>query len=254
LPPDAAQRRYFEPFAGAASLFFALAPRRAVLADLNACLVQCYRFVRSAPDHVASHLRRLAALNSKLQYYRIRESHNRSSPSPAQAARFIYLNATCFNGVFRVNRRGSFNVPFGDKPRPNFPTKAQLIAAARLLKRASLRVADYEAALRDAQAGDLVYLDPPYPPLNGTSYFTHYTPDRFGMAEQQRLANIFRTLDIRGCYLLMTNADLPVIRRLYSRYHLTEATVPRYVSCKNSRHRVAELVITNYAPPPKHRQ
>lgn len=248
LPPDANERRYFEPFVGAASLFFALRPRQAILSDLNRHLIECYRFIRNDHRKVSSLLRRLAADNSKSHYYRVRGTYNRSDFSAVQAARFIYLNRTCFNGVFRVNREGAFNVPFGDKPRPIFPAEPELASISKALKKARLRAGDYAAALRSAKSGDLVYLDPPYPPLNGTSYFTHYTADRFSLREQERLAAVFNSLNRHGCILVMTNADLPLVRRLYRDYSITEINVPRYVTCKNVKHNVGELVITNYDP------
>jgi DNA adenine methylase len=247
LPSDSQDRRYFEPFVGAASLFFALRPRQAILSDLNRHLIECYRFIRDDHRRVSAHLSRLAAANSEVQYYRVRATYNRSTFSAAQAARFIYLNRTCFNGVFRVNREGAFNVPFGDKPNPIFPTKLDFARISEALKKARLRACDYAATLRDAKSGDLVYFDPPYPPLNGTSaYFTHYTSDRFSLGEQERLAATFHSLNRRGCILLMTNAALPLVRRLYRDYYIRAISVPRYVTCKKVKHSVRELVITNY--------
>jgi len=156
------------------------------------------------------------------------------------------LNRTCFNGVFRVNTEGRFNVPYGDKPNPLFPSKSELDAIAFALKSAKLSVADYEKALSKVKEHEFVYLDPPYPPLNGTAFFTHYTADRFDSDNQERLAAMVRELDRRGASFLMTNADLPIIRRFYREFDITKISVTRYVSCKGARYRVAELVITNY--------
>jgi DNA adenine methylase len=249
LPADATQRRYREPFAGAASLFFALRPERAALSDLNGHLIECYRFVRDEHRSVAAHLRRHATAHSEGHYYQVRNVYNSSGPSAAQAARFIYLNATCFNGVFRVNRQGRYNVPVGDKSHPQFPTESVLRQAGDVLRNARLTICDYATALRRAKPDDLVYLDPPYPPLNGTSFFTHYTPDRFSLEEQIRLANAFAALHRVGCALIMTNADTPLVRRLYARFYLTPLRVTRYVTCRKRKNRVGEIVITNYAPP-----
>jgi len=245
--------RYHEPFAGAASLYFAVRPLRANLSDLNRHLIECYRQIRDNHSRVAAYLWAHARKNSESYYYQLREQYNRSSRGSAQAARFIYLNRTCFNGVFRVNTKGHFNVPYGDKPNPRFPTAAQLKAIAQALKGTRLFAGDFEVALRKVRKGDYVYLDPPYPPLNGTAFFTHYTADRFSAANQERLAKAVKELHKRGAWFLMTNAELPSIRKLYRGFRISKLEVTRYVSCKGTRHRVGEVVITNY-PPPRRRQ
>jgi DNA adenine methylase len=247
LPADVRNRIYYEPFLGAASLFLAIAPARAYLSDQNRHLIDCFRHVKKNHRLVAGHLRRLAAADSHDHYYETRDTYNRSRASAAQAARFIYLNQTSFNGVFRVNLAGSYNVPYGYKSRPHFPTTNELAAVSRTLRNASLTGADYERALRSAEENCFVYLDPPYPPLNGTACFTHYTSDRFGLEEQRRLSEVVRHLDARGCQVMMTNADTPLVRRLYRGFNITQMAVARYVTC-NEKHRVQELVITNYDP------
>jgi DNA adenine methylase len=251
LPSNLNGHRYHEPFAGAANLYFALGPKTATLSDLNTHLIECYRQIRDKPSKVAAYLQTHAKLNSKEYYYRVRELYNRSKPSPAQAARFIYLNRTCFNGVFRVNTDGKFNVPYGDKPNPIFPTAEELQSIAKMLKRTRLSVGDFRSALAKTKKSEFVYLDPPYPPLNGTAYFTHYTADRFSIDNQTSLAAEVKKLHKRGVHFLMTNADLPKIRELYNQFHISKLSVTRYVSCKGTRHRVGELVITNYRPQKK---
>ena len=248
LPPELPQRKYHEPFAGAANLFFNLAPQSAIVSDLNQHLIECYRQVRENDAQVGIYVREHERRNCKDHYYDVRDQYNRSSFGAAQAARFIYLNQTCFNGIFRVNMKGEFNVPYGDKPNPAFPSSQELARASKALQHATLTTADYETALGKVQVDDFVYLDPPYPPLNGTSYFTHYTPDRFGTDDQERLAAFAHDLDHQGSLFLMTNADLPEIRKLYSGFRFWELSVTRYVSCKGARYKVNELVITNYKP------
>ncbi|TAM55384.1 MAG: Dam family site-specific DNA-(adenine-N6)-methyltransferase [Acidobacteria bacterium] len=248
IPSGARERRYFEPFMGAGSLFFALRPKKAILADLNSHLIDCYSFVRDRHNGVHSELTRLARTNTERQYYAVRGAYNRSGPSATQAARFIFLNHTCFNGVFRVNRQGAFNVPYGFKQTPNFPSKAHLAAVSAALLKCSLTAADYETVLRGARKDDFIYLDPPYPPLNGTSNFTRYTRFRFAAPEQERLAANVRALDRKGCLLMITNADTPRIRQLYEGFSLFELKVTRFVTYKSVKHRVGELVITNYQP------
>lgn len=254
LPRDVRERRYHEPFAGAASLFFALTPRSARVSDLNEHLIECYKQVRGNHEKVSAYLQEHKRQDSEEYYYEVRDKYNRSSFGPAQAARFIYLNHTCFNGVFRVNRRGAFNVPYGDKPEPAFPSTEALACVSTALKHATLSVADYGTALSRTRKGDFVYLDPPYPPLNGTSFFTHYTSDRFDLDNQERLAAYVRDLHHQGGIFLMTNADLPHVRNLYTGFKLWELSVTRFVSCKGARYKVNELIITNYQPEPPRKE
>lgn len=252
LPKDLDKRLYCEPFVGAGSLFFVLEPERAFISDNNEHLIRCYRAVRDNPDLVSKYLCEHAAESCKGYYYQVRHLYNRrnnsASFSAAQAARFIYLNQTCFNGVFRVNRRGEFNVPYGLKERPLLPSRNLLQQVSEVLRRADLAILPFEDALEVATASDFYYLDPPYPPLNGIANFTHYTSDRFGERDQRRLAERVVRLHSRGCKFMMTNADMPLIRKLYDRFNIFELSVTRYVTCRRKKHRVCELVITNYKP------
>lgn len=247
LPADIANLTYREPFLGAGWLFFALNPRKAILSDANEHLINCYESVRDCWDEIARHLRRHISRDSEDYYYRVRLKYNSAPFSAEQAARFIYLNKACFNGIFRVNQKGNFNVPYGWKDRPAVPNADQLRRASDVLRRASLHALSFEQALRSVSRNDFVYLDPPYPPLNGeTAYFTHYTKDRFDDADQRRLAAIVRTLDKRSCRFMMTNADTAVIRGLYRGFRIYRLPVTRFVTCKSRKHQVYELVITNY--------
>lgn len=246
LPPDLDRRLYREPFLGAGSLFFAVRPARAVLSDANDHLIRCYEFVRDNPERVGACLAQHACRSSRGYYYRIRNDYNRLPFSSAQAARFIYLNKACFNGIFRVNREGKFNVPYGSKSRLILPSRTLLRRASYALKRARIEVAPFERALEDAQRGDFIYLDPPYPPLNGTSFFRHYTAVRFQVQDHERLARCVRELDARGCLVLISNADTSPIRRLYTGFNIASLSVTRFVTCKATKHRIRELVITNY--------
>jgi DNA adenine methylase len=247
LPEDIGSRRYVEPFVGAGSLFFALAPQSAALSDLNEHLVHCYESIRDEPELVAVYLGRHRAQSCRGYYDRQRETYNKMSKlSVAQAARFIYLNQACFNGVFRVNKKGEYNVPFGQKDHLALPSAKQLKRVADLLKTAKVCCASYNDILKGVGESDFVYLDPPYPPLNGTAYFTHYTKDRFGADDQTELAQLVADASGRGCKVMMTNADTPVIRELYAGFRMKPVSVTRFVTCKKKRHKVSELVITNY--------
>jgi DNA adenine methylase len=245
-PSDVSVRRYFEPFLGAGSLFFALRHEYAYLSDLNGHLIECYRAIRDNPRAVALALRGHAERDCERYYYSVREAYNRSRGGVARAARFLYLNRTGFNGVFRVNLAGVYNVPYGRKSSPRFPSTVDLTAIAAVLRGARLSTQDYRAAFTRARSGDFVYLDPPYPPLNGTSFFAHYTPDRFGIADQAQVAACARDLDKRGCLVMVSNADTPAVRKLYRGFVVTRLSVTRYVSSSSIKHQVGELVITNY--------
>ena len=243
LPPGAT---YYEPFLGAGSVFLAYAPQRAVLSDLNPDLVHAFTTVRNQPAEVVKRLYALHHRDSEDSYYRIRQQFNKGGTACLQAARFIYLNQTSFNGIYRVNNEGKYNVPYGFKTNPNIPGKRDLEAASALLKNANIKLADYKQALSNAAAGDVVYLDPPYPPLNGTSYFTHYTKERFANEDQVEVARTAEELRNRGCVVVVTNADTPVIRDLYARWSISEITRPRWITSSRHKHRVVELIFTSY--------
>jgi DNA adenine methylase len=246
LPDDIENRSYWEPFLGAGALFFALKPQIAVLSDANEHLIKCYEFVRENCATVARYLRQHADRNSKAYYYRVRKKYNKSPFSAAQAARFIYLNKTCFNGIFRVNRRGQFNVPYGWKEPPAIPKASALRNVANALRGVVLRTASFETVLAGVSRGDFVFLDPPYPPLNGTAYFTHYTTGRFNGVDHEWLASWVRKLDATGCLFMMTNADTAKIRRLYRGFRFTRLPVTRFITCKAKREIIRELIVTNY--------
>jgi DNA adenine methylase len=246
LPEDVRERTYHEPFLGAGALFFALQPNRAVLGDANAQLIDCYLAIRQTPGLVARYVAHHARAHGKRYYYMVRSAYNRGGAPAAQAARFIYLNSACFNGVFRVNTAGEFNVPIGRKKCPLLPTPHGLRQIARLLRGARLEAAWYDTVLGEAGPASFVYLDPPYPPLNGTSNFTHYTLDRFTPEDQRSLSAHVAALDKRGARFLMTNADTPLVREQYKQFAITPLQVTRWVSCKAERYRVNELAITNY--------
>lgn len=246
VPQELHGGTYREPFLGAGCLFFALQPQNAVLSDANAHLISCYEHVRDDWTAVNRCLRLHARRTSEDHYYKARTLYNKSQHSASQAARFIYLNKTCFNGIFRVNTKGEFNVPYGWKEPPALPTAELLERASNALKHAVLVGHGFDEALQAAKRNDFVYLDPPYPPLNGTAYFTHYTMDRFTQSDQERLSYVVRCLDGVGCRVLMTSADIPLIRRLYKGFHIRSLPVTRFITCKAVRHTVREVVITNY--------
>jgi DNA adenine methylase len=238
--------RYYEPFAGAVSLFLAIKPRKARLSDLNEHLIEAYRSIRSAPDVVSKYLQSMARRHNKTFYYQTRASFNRSRSAIHQAARFIYLNKAGFNGVYRVNTQGKFNVPHGKRRILKVPSTQHLEQVARMLKKAQLRAVSFEIALRDARRGDFVYLDPPYPALNGSSFFAHYTKERFSEEEQRNVAAVARKLARNGVRVLVTNANTSLIRGLYAGWKIRKVSRPRWVRSGKVKHQVSELIITSY--------
>ena len=245
-PTQALYDTYWEPFLGSGALFFHLRPQRAVLSDLNPALIECYRAVKKRPEDISRRLQRHRKLHSVRHYYRVRDRYNRDRHRARQAADFIYLNKACFNGVFRVNRDGFFNVPWGAKNRPALPCREELLTASGALRRARLRCCDFAAIVDRVGPGDFVYLDPPYPPLNDTAYFRHYTAQRFDGADQRRVAQTFAALASRGCHVLLSNAATREIKSLYRGWRISEIPVRRWVSCKGERFLVNELVVTNF--------
>ena len=252
MPPVERIRRYYEPFVGGAALFFHLQPADAQLSDTNPELINLYTVVR---DHLPALLDALRGhANEPTHYYHVREQDPTTLPNVERAARLIYLNKTCYNGLYRVNARGAFNVPFGRFSNPAICDAPNLTLASAALRGVALRLADYEMALAEATAGDLIYFDPPYQPVSKTASFTSYTQTRFGPDEQARLAGMMATLAARGCYVTQSNSDTPLIRDLYGALpgftlHTIQAT--RAINSNaNARGPVNELVITNYASDP----
>lgn len=249
--------RYFEPFAGGAALFFRLAPARAVLNDLNPDLVNLYRELARDVFGVAKLLHAheiLHRADPNGHYYELRRLWNARDLqwTPAQrAAAFLYLNKTCFNGLWRVNSDGEFNVPMGDYKNPKILDTDALSAAGAALARAELRCGDYKAALEGVAHGDFVYFDPPYVPLNATS-FTSYTANGFGPDEQRELAACASGLAARGVFVMLSNSDTPFTREMYGDYgfRLEGVKCGRSINARgDGRGKVDELIITNYAPP-----
>ena len=237
---------YWEPFVGAASMFLALTPRRAMLGDNNPDLMACYRRIRARPDLIARYLRVLNVPVTSAKYMTLRNTFNHLGEGYRRSALFIFLNRTCFNGIWRVSQTGRFNVPYGGNAAPDLPTIGALREYADAFKAARLRCTDFQALLRGCRSGDFVYLDPPYPPVNGTSFFAHYTSTRFSRADQQRVADEVRRLTKLGCRVMVSNAGLPWIRRLYAEFRIESVRTTRYVAAGGIRHRVEDIAVLNY--------
>jgi DNA adenine methylase len=242
-------RRYFEPFVGGGALFYRLAPGAAVLGDRNADLIATYRAVAAGVDEIIDALTEHRARHGEAYYYEMRARWNDATvrwTTTARAAAFIYLNKTCYNGLWRVNRGGGFNVPMGRYASPQIFDGDELRAASALLRRATFRVGGYDATVADAADGDFAYFDPPYHPVSATANFTSYTADAFGEAEQARLADTARALAARGCAVMLSNSDTPFIRSLYTGFQVDRVQCPRAInSDPAARGNVDELIISS---------
>jgi DNA adenine methylase len=249
LPPGYAKQRYFEPFLGGGAMFFHLGPRRAVLGDMNKELVACYQIVAHDVEAIIRELDRMALLHSQEHFYAAREAWNdgRIRSRVERAATFIYFNRTCFNGLWRVNRAGKYNVPMGNYAKPSICMPERLRAAAAALAGAQIRFSSYANTVEDARAGDVVYFDPPYQPASVTANFTGYNAEAFGETAQGLLAEQYRALDRRGCQLMLSNSDTPLIRELYRDFRIDTVMAPRSVNSRADRRgAVAEVVVRNY--------
>lgn len=241
---------YHEPFAGGAALFFSLrgsspGPRGAVLSDINDELINCYAVVRDAAPALIAALQRHRY--ERDHYYAVRDQDPASLPPVERAARTIFLNRTGFNGLYRVNQDGRFNVPFGRFASPKICDAENLRACSAALRGARVEARDFAEVVATARAGDLVYLDPPYAPISSTSSFTAYVPGGFGWRDQIRLLGVFRELTRRKVHAMLSSSDVPAIREMYSGFSIVPVQAPRSINARSgSARKVGEVVIRNY--------
>jgi DNA adenine methylase len=244
----ARMHHYYEPFLGGGAVFFALARakrfRRATLSDVNPDLVQLYQCVRDEVEELIEALQPLSLGNDAETFYAVRAQDPETLDSAERAARFVFLNKTCFNGLYRVNRRGRFNVPFGRYARPKVLDPARLRACARALDGVEILCRDFEPSLRAARHGDGVYLDPPYVPLSATASFTSYAKGPFGPDEQERLCRAFIAALHRGAQGVLSNSDTPRTRALYADLQIRTVLAARAINRDPSRRGpVQELLV-----------
>ncbi|MCS6800493.1 MAG: DNA adenine methylase [Chloroflexota bacterium] len=237
---------YFEPFLGGGALFFALRPPRAVLGDINEDLISAYLEVRDDPVGLMRALDRYEY--DRDVYYRVRALPAAALDRQTRAARFLYLNRTCYNGLYRVNRRGEFNVPMGRYRRPlRLYDPNVLLAASAALAHAEIMLASFDRSVQTAQAGDFVYLDPPYWPTAHTASFTRYNAHGFSENDQKWLKALVDRLTERGVYVLLSNSDTPFTRWLYADYRIETVSAPRAINSDPERRGlVSELLVTNW--------
>ena len=243
--------RYYEPFIGGGALLLTLQPQWATISDRNSELINCYQAVKDSIDDLIQNLKQHR--NEKDYFYEVRSWDRQSEfvakTSAQRAARIIFLNKTCYNGLFRVNSKGQFNAPFGRYKNPAITNEAVLRKVSDYLNRANvtIRQADFAAAVADARQGDFVYFDPPYDPVSTTASFTGYYRNGFDRSEQQRLKSVVDDLTGRGCNVLLSNAYTEFIQDLYRDYRCVRVSATRAINSNaTKRGKVDEILVMNY--------
>ena len=241
--------RYFEPFIGGGALFFELQPEQAYISDMNEELINLYSVVRNNVYELIKDLSKHEV--SKEYFLEIRnidrtEQYTELS-DVERASRFIYLNRTCFNGMYRVNSQGQFNVPFGHYKNPRIIDKNNLLNCSELLKKTEIKCADFSEILTKVKKGDLVYFDPPYVPLNETSSFTSYTKDGFDINMQFKLRDVCDELDNKGVKFMLSNSDTKLVNELYENYNIKKVFASRQINANaDGRGKITEVLVRNY--------
>ncbi len=248
-------RTYYEPFVGAGALVLDLCPRAAVINDKNQELINCYLTIKNSVEDLITRLRshQSVACHEKDYYYQIREwdRHPGYTDRSAieRAARIIFLNKTCYNGLFRVNTKGQFNAPLGRYKSPKILDEAVLRAVSCYLNTAQVQILnlDFQQVVEPASQGDFVYFDPPYDPISPTASFTGYGANGFNQSEQIRLKNTFEYLSERGCQVLLSNSHTPFILDLYQNYRIETIAAARSINSNaQKRGKIDEVLVMNY--------
>lgn len=247
---------YFEPFVGGAALLFSLYSqrrlRKAIISDVNEDLYKLYSVIKKDPHGLAREMERMAFQNNSEDYYRARDRFNSTSDIMEKSAILIYLNRHCFNGLYRVNSRNQFNVPFGRYSNPEIPSESVIMDLSVVFKSCTILNSDFEEAVMDATEGDFVYFDPPYIPLSKTASFTDYTSKGFSMKDQERLLKTFQKLNDKGVMVMESNSDTPIIKDMYSQFFMRTVNARRSInSIGMKRKGGTEVIITNYEVPDK---
>jgi DNA adenine methylase len=240
---------YYEPFIGGGAVFFALANerrfKRAVIADRNPNLIECYRVIQKHVGDLIDALETHAEHATDPEYYYAIRALDPEPLAPVErAARIIFLNKTCYNGLYRVNRRGEFNVPFGRYANPRVLNQEALVAASHALERVEIVNADFETVSVKAGRGDAIYFDPPYHPVSPTASFTAYHSNVFGVREHERLAEVYGECLARGAVAVLSNSDVPLTRKLFRDFEVRTVEATRAINSVASRRgQVTEILV-----------
>lgn len=245
--------RYFEPFIGGGAFLFSLAPGNAVINDFNSDLVNLYRVVKDKPKELLSKLEEHAKNNVKEYYLELRELDRSDAINQLsdveKAARILYMLKVDFNGLYRVNSKNQFNVPYGKYKNPKIADHDNIMSVSNFFNESKIEIlnGDFADAVKSAETGDFVYFDPPYIPVTPTAAFTSYTSAGFNIADQERLRDLFFELDKKGVNVMLSNSDVELVHELYkgASIHLVQAK--RSINSKgDKRGKVGEVIITNY--------
>ncbi|MDD7303746.1 MAG: DNA adenine methylase [Prevotellaceae bacterium] len=244
---------YVEPFVGGGALLFDLQPKRAIINDLNEDLINVYKVVKNNPEELLKLLEEHNEKNNEEYYYKIRALDRMddydSMSDVEKASRIIYLNKTCFNGLFRVNQAGQFNSPYGRYKNPNIINKPVILAMSKYFNKNDIKIlnGDYKEALKNLRKGAFIYFDPPYLPISSSSSFTGYTENGFNEQNQKDLKDECDRLNNRGINFLLSNSDHPLIRDLYKDYEIITVKARRSINSKgNKRGEINEVLVRNY--------
>lgn len=240
---------YHEPFVGGGAVFFKLRPSSAVISDVNPRLIECYQSIRDRPLELIDRLDAHRRAHSQDHYYASRARMNsQADRAPIdRAALFIYLNKTCYNGLYRENSRGEFNVPMGRYDAPSVYDAEHLMAVSRSLANVDIRNEPFSEVLDRARPGDFVYFDPPYVPVSRTASFTGYHASGFDAELQSALARLFATLSRRGVYVMLSNSDCPFVRELYKGWCIETIMASRAINSRaDARGAVREVLVKSW--------
>lgn len=245
--------RYFEPFVGGGALFFDLAPKDAVINDFNVELINCYQQIKDNPQELIEILKIHQEYNSKEYYLDLRSADRDERidimSEVQRAARTLYMLRVDFNGLYRVNSKNQFNVPYGRYKNPKIVDEELISAISVYLNNNQLEIktGDFEKAIVDVRTGDFVYFDPPYIPLSDTSAFTSYTHEGFSFADQVRLRDAFKRLSDTGAYVMLSNSSSALVEELYKDFNIHYVEATRTNGAKSSsRGKISEIIVTNY--------
>lgn len=240
--------RYFEPFVGGGAVFFDLLPEKGFLSDLNKELVTTYNVIKNDVDSLIALLKKHKT--DKEYFLKTRSQDPNKLSDLNVASRFIFLNRTCFNGMYRVNSKGGFNVPYGKYMNPLICDKENLKKVSKALQGIEIKHQDYKEVLKKAKKGDFIYFDPPYYPVSKTASFTSYTAESFLDKEQIELRDTFLELSKRGCFVMLSNSDTPFINQIYSGLkgiHINIVEAGRAINSNGAgRGKIKEVLVTNY--------
>ncbi len=246
---------YFEPFVGGGAVFFSIKPQKAHINDINKTLVKTYIHIKNDVEKIIKSLRKLEkeflAKNTEARkefYYLIREKYNLLSHDDfKKSVYFLFLNKTAFNGIYRENSKGGFNIPFGSYKKPKIVNEENLRAVSKMLSATKITSGSFVDAVKKAKAGDFVYFDPPYHPLSETSSFTSYSKDSFSKDDQIKLRDLFVQLDKRGVFVMLSNSSAPFVKEIYFGYKQIPVFASRMINSKaDKRGKISEVVIINY--------